>query len=430
MGFLNFVVKDIFGNASIFLALIAAVGLIVQRKKLAEILTGTMKTAIGVVVLTQGNSIIISAILGLSAAFSALNPSTVLAVNEIGADAFGAKFGTQIGIVMIVAFLINILVARFTRWKTIFLTGHMLYWFPFVFLAAGYDAGLTGTKLVILATVFTTLYMVVSPNILQPFVRLVTGDDSFAIGHPTTGLSIVSGLLGKVVGDKSKSTEDLKIPQGLAFLKEISITGGIVVAITYVVMAIIMGTNGIDIAKVYGLASVSKLFSFVLLQGFTFGAGLTVLLLGVRMVIAEIVPAFKGFSDKLVPGAIPALDCPMLFAYAPNALLIGFITAMITSVITIVITSSMGIFQSAVLPLTVTCFFEIGTASIIGNATGGVRGSVIGSAVCGVLMVFLVGFGAPFFMKTINQWMLVFGGQDFSLWGMIAGFFARLFVHI
>lgn len=427
MEFLNFIVSDIFGNASIFLALIAAVGLIVQRKTIVEVLQGSAKTAIGVVVLTQGNGIIISAILGLSAAFSALNPTTTGAVTEIGSSAFGAMFGTQIGIVMIIAFALNILVARFTKWKTIFLTGHMLYWFPFVFLAAGYDAGLRDTKLVILATVFTALYMIIMPNLLQPFVRKVTGDDSFAIGHPTAGLSIISGFLGQMFGDKSKSTESLNFPKGLAFLKEISITGGVVVALTYVVMTVLMYMNGIDGAAVFGLASASKLFSHILLMAFTFGAGLTVLLLGVRMVIAEIVPAFKGFSDKIVPGAIPALDCPMLFAYAPNALVIGFITAMITSVITIILTSSMGIFQTVVLPLTITCFFELGTAAIIGNATGGVRGAILGSAVGGVIMVFLVGFGAPFFMNTINQWLLVFGGQDFSIWGIIAGLFARLF---
>lgn len=428
MSILNFIVSDIFGNASIFLALIAVVGLIAQRKKLVEIIQGGAKTAIGVVVLTQGNGIIISAIVGLSAAFNALNPTSAGTVTEIGSSAFGAMFGAQIGIVMIIAFAINILVARFTKWKTIFLTGHMLYWFPFVFLAAGYDAGLRDTKLLILATVFTALYMVLMPNLLQPFVRQVIGDDSFAIGHPTAGLSIISGFLGKIFGDKSKSTESLNFPKNLAFLKEISITGGIVVGLTYIVMTILMLVNGVNAATVFGLASTSKIFSYILLQSFTFGAGLTVLLLGVRMVIAEIVPAFKGFSDKLVPGAIPALDCPMLFSFAPNALVIGFITAMITSVITIIITSYLGIFQTVVLPLTITCFFEIGTAAIIGNATGGVRGAIIGSAVSGVIMVFLVGFGAPFFMKTINQWLLVFGGQDFSLWGIIAGFFAKLFV--
>lgn len=148
------------------------------------------------------------------------------------------------------------------------------------------------------------------------------------------------------------------------------------------------------------------------------------MLQGVRMLISEIVPAFNGIAEKVVPGAIPALDCPVIFAYAPNALIIGFIVAMITSIITIIVTA--GMFPTVIIPLTFTCFFEIGCASIIGNATGGVRGCIIGVAVSGIIMALLVGFGSYFFNNTIQSWMLVYGGQDFSLWGIVEGLIARL----
>ena len=105
-------------------------------------------------------------------------------------------YGTQIGIVMLIAFAFNLLFARFTKWKSVFLTGHMLYWFPYVFIAAGVDAGLTGGKLIGLATIFTAAYMVISPNLMRPLVREVTGDDSFTIGHPTTCLLYTSILVG------------------------------------------------------------------------------------------------------------------------------------------------------------------------------------------------------------------------------------------
>ncbi|MCI1645605.1 MAG: hypothetical protein LKI67_03935 [Olsenella sp.] len=163
---------------------------------------------------------------------------------------------------------------------------------------------------------------------------------------------------------------------------------------------------------------------YIFQHSIMFGVGITVMLQGVRMLIAEIVPAFKGIADKVVPDAIPALDCPVIFPYAPNALTIGFLVAMVTSVITILLTN--GMFPTVVIPLISTCFFEIGTAAIIGNSTGGVRGAVIGSAVAGVLAVFLVGFGAYFFNNTIQQWMLVYGGQDFDLWGIVCGSIARL----
>lgn len=421
---LNFVIQEIFGQGAIFLALIACIGLILQKKSFSEIVRGTIMTAVGFFVLSTGTGLITgNSIDGISTAFNTIMPQ---AIESTTVD-IGAEYGTEIGIVMILAFAVNILVARFTKWKSIFLTGHMLYWFPFVFIAAGVDAGLTGGKLIILAAVFTALYMVVSPNLMRPFVKQVTGDDSSTIGHPTTCLSVISGLLGKVIGDKEHSTEDLNFPKSLGFLREIAITGSFAIALTYLVMYFILLANGQDPAVVWGYAEGSTgIFTYIFTHAIYFGVGITIMLQGVRMLIAEIVPAFQGIAEKLVPGAIPALDVPVIFPCAPNALLIGFIVAMITSIVTILITGSMGIFPTVVIPLISTCFFEIGCASIVGNATGGVRGAVVGAAVSGVIAVLLVGFGAYFFNNTIQSWMLVFGGQDFDLWGMLVGAIARL----
>jgi PTS system ascorbate-specific IIC component len=421
MKILSFVTNEIFGQGAIFLALIALIGLLLQKKSFSEIVRGTAMTAIGFFILTQGTGIITGkSIDGLATAFNTIMPSA-----NGNPDIDMSQFGTEIGIVMIIAFAINLLVARFTKWKSVFLTGHMLYWFPYVFIAAGVDAGLSGFKLVALAAVITSIYMVVAPNLMRPLVKEVTGNDSFTIGHPTTTLSVISGYLGKLIGNKEKSTESLKIPKSLDFLREVSITGSLVICITYIVMSFILKANGFVPGEVWGYAGGSTgAFTYIFTKSIYFGVGVTVMLLGVRMLIAEIVPAFKGIADKVVPGAIPALDCPVIFNYAPNALIIGFIVAMITSTITIILTA--GTFPTVIIPLTFTCFFEIGTAAIIGNGTGGVRGAVVGAAVSGIIMVFLVGFGSYFFSNTINNWMLVYGGQDFSLWGIITGLIAKL----
>ncbi len=426
MAVLDFIINEIFGSAPIFLALIAFVGLLLQKKGFSEILAGTFKTAIGVVILQQGTNIIISAIAPLADAFGVFNVEGGEVVESMGAATFMSEYGAQIGIAMVVAFGINLLVARFTKWKSVFLTGHMLYWFPFIFVAAGVDAGLTGTTLLIVATLFTAAYMVITPNIIRPFVRQVTQDDTFTLGHPTIGLSLIAGYIGKWFGDKSKSTEDLKFSKNLGFLKEISITSSMVIFLVYAIMMIVVSVAGNSPLEVFGIESSSKIFNYLLMQGITFGAGLTILLLGVRLMIAEIVPAFTGFQEKLIPDAIPALDCPLLFPYAPNALIIGFVVSMITSTIAIVLFAVTGFFPYVIAPLTITCFFEIGTASIIGNATGGRRGAILGSAVAGVVMVLLVGFSIPFLRETVADWIIIFGGNDFSLWAIFEGLFARL----
>jgi PTS system IIC component len=201
----------LFGQSAIFLAVIALIGLILQKKSFSEIVRGTMMTAIGFFVLSEGTGIITGkSINGLATAFNTLMPSA-----NGTPDIDMSQYGTQIGIVMVVAFVINLLVARFTKWKSVFLTGHMLYWFPYVCIAAGVDAGLSGFKLVALATVMSALYMIIAPNLMRPFVKEVTGDDSFTIGHPTTTLSLISGHLGRLIGNKEQSTEDIKFPKSL-----------------------------------------------------------------------------------------------------------------------------------------------------------------------------------------------------------------------
>ncbi|MFK5261311.1 PTS transporter subunit IIC, partial [Lactiplantibacillus plantarum] len=69
------------------------------------------------------------------------------------------------------------------------------------------------------------------------------------------------------------------------------------------------------------------------MMGIQFVVGVFVLLAGVRLLLGEIVPAFRGIAMKLVPNAKPALDCPVLFPFSPNAVILGFITTTIGTVI-------------------------------------------------------------------------------------------------
>ena len=52
---------------------------------------------------------------------------------------------------------------------------------------------------------------------------------------------------------------------------------------------------------------------WAMLQALRFAAGIAILLFGVRMFLAEIVPAFRGLSERVLPGTRPALDIPVTF---------------------------------------------------------------------------------------------------------------------
>lgn len=107
--------------------------------------------------------------------------------------------------------------------------------------------------------------------------------------------------------------------------------------------------------------------------------GVYVLMAGVRLLLGEIVPAFRGISMKLVPNAKPALDCPVLFPYSPNAVIVGFITTTIGSVILIAMFTLPLIGFAVIVPV-LTNFFAGGTAGIFGNVVGGRRGAIIGGS--------------------------------------------------
>ena len=92
------------------------------------------------------------------------------------------------------------------------------------------------------------------------------------------------------------------------------------------------------------------------------------------MFLGEIVPAFKGFSDKIVPGAKPALDVPIFYSYAPIAVTIGFLSAMAGGILVTFISKFLPV---TVLPSVIGLFFMGGAAGVFGNTTGGRRMTMI-----------------------------------------------------
>ncbi len=76
---------------------------------------------------------------------------------------------------------------------------------------------------------------------------------------------------------------------------------------------------------------------FLIMQGIKFSGSIMITLFGVRTFLGSIIPAFQGISEKLLPGAIPALDCPVFYPYAPVAAIIGFLGHAVGAIISVVI---------------------------------------------------------------------------------------------
>ena len=99
--------------------------------------------------------------------------------------------------------------------------------------------GFSSINTIILGSIIQGISMVLFPAISQPFVRKVTGNNHVAFGFfwGSSWISL-SGYIGGLVGNKEKSSEDVKVPKSLDFLKDMSILMGIVMVIIYVVTSL------------------------------------------------------------------------------------------------------------------------------------------------------------------------------------------------
>ncbi|ATD49591.1 TPA: PTS ascorbate transporter subunit IIC [Clostridium perfringens] len=410
-----------FRNPALFMGLVVAIGLILQRKSIDAILKGIFKGIIGMVILLKGVDIVVSSITPLANAFSGLfNTQSNSTLGDF--NVFLGQYGSYVGLILLCGFVINIIIARYTRFKTIYLTGNILFWYPMLFLAVGIENNVSGLKLFIFTLIMYILVITIFPYILRKHVKYVTGNDSFTIGHTASIYCLLGSYIGKLVGQKDKNIENLNLPKSLSFFRDTNITAAIVMFIVYIIVGLFIGKE--SRIAIYGS---EPLITYSLIQGITFAAGMIILLTGVRMILGEIIPSFKGIADKLAKGSIPALDIPMIFPYGPNALLIGFIIALITSIGTLFLLGASGALTFALIPLVVACYFDVAPGAIFANARGGWPAAIITSALGGIILMVLAAISLNLVSGTVGNFIQTYGGNEFSIWVIIGDLVGKLF---
>ena len=386
MGVINFIIENILTQASITIALIAMLGLCLQKKSAGQVVSGTLKTLLGFQVLSAGSSIIVGSLPYFGEIFTAgfhmqgIIPS-IEAINGQAMNELG--LGRDIALTFLGIFIVNILIARFTKWKYIFLTGQAILWMATMTTVFGYFAGLRGLVLIIVGSIVGAIFAVAMPAIAQPIIRKITGSNDIALGHfCTIGYMFEAGvayIFGER-GENKKSIEDINLPKSFEFLQDTYLSVMVVMVPLYIITAAFAGPG-------IGDHGAQHYLMFAFLQAIQFVVGVYVLLSGVRLLLGEIVPAFRGIAMKLVPNAIPALDCPVFFPYSPNAVILGFITTTIGTIIAMFVLPTFGL--AMILPGMLTNFFAGGTAGIFGNAAGGRRGAIIGGIAHGFFITLL-----------------------------------------
>ncbi len=419
--FWRVLLHDVLSQPAVLIGLTALLGLVLQKKPFHQVASGTFKTTMGYLILGAGAGVTVGALNNFGVLFqTGFGVHGVVPHNESIVAIALQTYGRETALIMALGLVANILFARFTPWKYIFLSGHHTFYMAVLLAAIFVSAGFTGWGMVLVAALLLGFTMVLFPAIGQPIMRKITGSDDIAFGHFSTVGAVVGAWVGKFFGKPEESTEDMKLPDNLTFLRDTSLAIAVVMFILFLVVSAVAGQ-----AEVSKLAANNQnwiVFSF--LQALTFAAGVYIILAGVRMIIAEIVPAFKGIAMKLVPNAKPALDCPVVYPYAPTAVFIGFLFSFLGGIASMLVQAALR--WTVIVPGVIPHFFCGANAGVFANATGGRKGAMAGAFVHGILISFLpiVLLGL---LGQLGYQNTTFSDSDFLLTGIVTGFVTRFF---
>jgi PTS system ascorbate-specific IIC component len=425
---LSFIGQQILNVPAYLVGIITAIGLIALRRPLGNVIGGGLKAALGFLILGAGAGVVVGSLTPLGdLILKVTGAQGVIPTTAVITALAAQKYGATSAYVLVIGFIVMLALARFTPLKYVFLTGHHMVFMSIllaVVLSVGFGDNLSWL-VVLVGGGLLGVIMVVMPAFAQPWTKRITGDDTIAIGHFGTLGYIAAGASGQAVGKRSRSTEHIDFPQNLRFLRDSMVATAVSMVLIYLVFAI-WGLIALPLKEalgIFGSADGGAYIMAAFAQALQFGVGVAIILYGVRTILGELIPAVQGIAEKVVPGAKAALDIPIVFPFAANAVLIGFIASFAGGLISLGVLAiwlgpAFGL--ALILPGMVPHFFTGGGAGVYGNATGGRIGAAVGGFVNGVLItllpaVLLLVLGGLGFANS------TFGDADFGWFGTLIG---------
>lgn len=383
MDILNFLISQVFIEASVFLGLVALIGLVLQRKSAADIVEGTAKTIVGILILFAGIDVFLGAIIPL---VTVMNKA--FGVVGVIPDCFG-PFGiamktlaTEISMTFILAFVVHLVIVRLVPWKrfkNVFMTGHiMLFQSGWWVVVLGATLGLHGTPLIILSAILTGILWTLLPAMCRPFTKEITNDE-YTLGHLNSLAIVFGSWIGKLFKGTKKSDE-LELPGFLSIFSDYTVLLSFLMPAVFMIIGLIAGQH-----EILPLSGEQNWIIWLIMTGLKFAAGVGIVLYGVRMFLAAMIPAFQGISQKILPDTILGLDCPVFYTFAPVASVLGFVAAFVGAILVTILLIVIGS-PVVVLPGPIFFFFDGALAGPFGDRFGGWKGALAAGLFIGVFV--------------------------------------------
>ena len=373
--------RDVLSQPALLIGIMSCIGLIALKRPFHKIMTGTLKPILGYLMLAAGAGVIVSKLDPVGKMIEhGFHITGVVPNNEAIVAVAQKVLGVETMSILVVGLLMNLCIARFTKFKYVFLTGHHSLFMACLMSAVLGTAGLSGMELI-----------------------LVGG----SLGY------YLSAWVAKYVGKAEDSTEDIEIPEKWGFLRDSTLSTALTMIVFYLIAAFAAGSE-----FVATLSGDMSPYLYAVMSAMNFAVGVTIVYSGVRMILGDLIPAFQGIATKIIPNAIPAVDCAVFFTYAPTAVVLGFLSSFIGGIIGMLILGAVG--GVLIIPGLVPHFFCGATAGIYGNATGGRRGAAVGAFLNGLAITFLPALALPV-LGQLGFQNTTFGDADFAVMGLVLG---------
>ncbi|MCR5577189.1 MAG: PTS ascorbate transporter subunit IIC [Oscillospiraceae bacterium] len=413
MGFLssiwNFFATYILRQAPYMIGFITLIGYALMKKKWYDILGGTLKAIIGMLILNVGSGGLVSnfrpILAGLKDRFNltacVIDPYYGQNAVTAGVEEVFGKGFSQVMTLLLIAFIVNILLVRFnkiTKCRTLFTTGHVqvqqaatAYWLIMFALPALLN---NDVLMLVVMSVILGAYWAVGSNLTVKPMQELTDGAGFAIAHQ----QMFGIRLGYIVADKFFGTDGGKKQKEIKKVGDMEMPGFFSIfnenmVCTAILMTVFFGAIMTVIGRPYfiehgSIKESDSFFMYVLNTCLNFAVYLAILQLGVRTFVTELTASFQGIADKLLPSSVPGVDCAVCYGFGDaNAVTFGFLAGLVGQLVAIVL---LIVFKSPTLIICgfVPVFFDNATIGLVANEKGGLKACLAIPFCSGLIQVF------------------------------------------
>ena len=399
-------------KAPYMVGFLVLLGYLLKKEKWYNTLGGTLKAIIGMLILNVGSSGLVNnfrpILAGLKDRFNltacVIDPyygqNAVTAGVEIE---FGKGF-SQVMILLLIAFIVNILLVRFnkiTKCRTLFTTGHVqvqqastAFWL-IMFAVPALLANDT-IMLVCMAIVLGAYWAVGSNLTVKPMQELTDGA-GFAIAHQQMfGIRLGYWAADKLFGEKKdkdgnvtrkvKKVGELEMPGFFSIFNENMVCTAILMTVFFGIIMLIIGKP--FFVETGATTEGTNFAWYILDKSLNFAVYLAILQLGVRTFVTELTQSFQGIADKLLPSSIPGVDCAVCYGFGDsNAVTFGFLAGLVgqlVAIITLILVGSPTLIICGFVPV----FFDNATIGLVANEKGGLKACLVIPFISGLIQVF------------------------------------------